>query len=217
MKCKLSFYASLLPKLSILITTFTSWIVSVRWRPLLSKHSPKRFWKFCITRCSMLWEISATSSLVFCFKSTVVLGFFSYTLLFRYPQRKKYCDYGHSFRWILKCRRNILWVKTESSFFKYVSTAKTRCSTDQRSMATEMLWVSLEEHPRTNSPRQRFHSQLFCKILRYFCRTLYLKFHAEATCAQYWVSLCITSALPPPQRDTIAWTSMTQKNTHTLV
>ena len=29
-------------------------IVSVRWRPLLSTHSPKRFWKFCITRCSML-------------------------------------------------------------------------------------------------------------------------------------------------------------------
>ena len=44
-----------------------------------------------------------------------------------------------SFRWILKCRRNILWVKTESLFLKYVSTVKARCSTDQRSMATEML------------------------------------------------------------------------------
>ena len=40
-------------------------------------------------------------------------------------------------------------------------------------MATEMLWVSLEGHSRTNSPRQRFHSQLFCRIVRYFCRTLY--------------------------------------------
>jgi len=67
-------------------------IVSVRWRPLLSTHSPKRFWKFCITRCSMLGEIAATSSLMFCFKSTLVLGFFSSTLLLRYPQRKKYCD-----------------------------------------------------------------------------------------------------------------------------
>jgi len=67
-------------------------IVSVRWRPLLSTHSPKRFWKFCITRCSMVGEIAATSSLMFCFKSTVVLDFFSYTLLLRYPQRKKYCD-----------------------------------------------------------------------------------------------------------------------------
>jgi hypothetical protein len=78
------------------------------------------------------------------------------------------------FRLILKYRRNILWVKTESLFFKYVSTAKARCSTDQRSMDTEMLWVSLEERSRTNSPRQRFHSQLFCKIARCFCRTLYL-------------------------------------------
>jgi len=67
-------------------------IVSVSWRPLLSTHSPKRFWKFCITRCSMLGEIAATASLMFCFKSTVVLGFFSYTLLLRYPQKKKYCD-----------------------------------------------------------------------------------------------------------------------------
>ena len=49
--------------------------MSVRWRPL-SAHSPKRFWKFCITRCSKLEKIAATSSLMFCFKSTVVLGFF---------------------------------------------------------------------------------------------------------------------------------------------
>ena len=26
---------------------------------------------------------------------------------------------------------------------------------------------------RTNSPLQRFHSQLFCKIVKYFCQTLY--------------------------------------------
>jgi len=62
----------------------------------LSTHSPKRFRKFCITRCSMLGEIAATSSLMFCFKSTVILGFFTYTLLLRYPQRKKYHDYGHA-------------------------------------------------------------------------------------------------------------------------
>ena len=79
-----------------------------------------------------------------------------------------------SFRWILKCRRNILWVKTESLFLKYVSTAKARCSTDQRSMTTEMLWVSLEERSRTNIPHQRFYSQLFCKIFGYFCWTLYI-------------------------------------------
>jgi hypothetical protein len=133
--------------------------MSVRRRPLLSTHSPKRFWKFSITHCSMLGETTATSSLMFCFKSTVVLGFFSYTLHLRYPQRKKCCDKGPSFWWILKCRWNILWVKTEL-FLKYVSTAQAQCCTDQRSMATEMLWVTLEECSRTNSPRQWFHSQL---------------------------------------------------------
>jgi len=131
-------------------------IVSVRWHPL-SKHSPKRFWKFCITRCSMLGEIAYTSSLMFCSKSTIVLGFFSYTLLLRYPQRNRYCYLGHSFWWILKCRQNILWVKRESLFLKYVSTAKAQCFTHQCSMATEMLWVLLEEHSRTNFPCQRFH------------------------------------------------------------
>jgi len=46
-------------------------IVFVRWHPLLSTHSPKGFWKLCITRCSMLGKIAATSSLIFCFKSAV--------------------------------------------------------------------------------------------------------------------------------------------------
>jgi hypothetical protein len=58
-------------------------------------------------------------------------------------------------------------------FLIYVSTAKARCSTDQSSMATEMLWVSLEGHSRTNSPCQQFQSQLCCQIVRYFCQTLY--------------------------------------------
>jgi hypothetical protein len=77
-----------------------------------------------------------------------------------------------SFRWILKCRRHIRWVRT--LFLKYVSTAKARCSTDQRSMATEMLWVSLEARWKTTSPHEQFHSQLCCQIVRYFCRTLYI-------------------------------------------
>jgi hypothetical protein len=36
--------------------------VYVRWRPFLSTHSRKRFWKFFITHCSMVEEIAATSS-----------------------------------------------------------------------------------------------------------------------------------------------------------
>jgi hypothetical protein len=35
----------------------------VKWRRLLT-HSRKRFWKFCITRRSMLGEIAATSPLM---------------------------------------------------------------------------------------------------------------------------------------------------------
>jgi hypothetical protein len=63
---------------------------------------------------------------------------------------------------------------TESLFFKIVSTAKTQCSTDQLSMATAMLWVSLEGRSRTNSARQRFYSQLCYQIVRYICRILYI-------------------------------------------
>jgi len=58
-----------------------------------------------------------------------------------------------SFWWILKCRQNISWVTTTKSlFYKYVSTAKARCSTDQRCMATEMLWVSLEGRAQGQIP-----------------------------------------------------------------
>ena len=75
------------------------------------------------------------------------------------------------FRWILKCQRNIRWViTTESLFLKYVSTVKARCSTDQRSMATEMLWVLIEGRSKSNSPRQQFHSRLCCQIVRYSAR-----------------------------------------------
>jgi hypothetical protein len=37
----------------------------------------------------MVGGIVATSSLMFCCKASVVLGFFSYSLLLRYPERKK--------------------------------------------------------------------------------------------------------------------------------
>jgi hypothetical protein len=37
----------------------------------------------------MMGETAATLSLMLSFKSSVVLGHFSYTLLFIYPQRKK--------------------------------------------------------------------------------------------------------------------------------
>jgi len=42
-----------------------------------------------------------------------------------------------------------------------------------------MLWASLEGRSRTNSPRQRFQSQLCCKIVRYFCWTLYSRINLK--------------------------------------
>jgi len=87
MKSILPFYMNLLLKLSLMQIIFNYNIhflniMSVRW------HSRKCFWKFRIIRCSMVGEIVATLSLMFCFKSTIALGFFSYTLILRYPQRK---------------------------------------------------------------------------------------------------------------------------------
>jgi hypothetical protein len=69
-----------------------------------------------------------------------------------------------SFWWILKCQRNVCWVRTtESLFLKYVSTAKALCPTDQHSIATEILWIWLEGCSKINSPRQHFHSHLCCQ------------------------------------------------------
>jgi hypothetical protein len=42
----------------------------------------------------MAGEIAATSSLMFCFKSTVFLGFFSYPLLLRFPQMEEVLRLG---------------------------------------------------------------------------------------------------------------------------
>jgi len=176
MESILPFYANLLRKLSltqsILITTFTSWIQCL-WGGVSCQHIPPSVSGSSGRLFAACWE-KLLPLLPLCSVSNPPLSLVSFhtALLLRFPQRKNYCYWGHSFRWTLKCRRNILWVKTESLFLKYVSTAKARCSTDQRSMATEMLWASLEARSRKNSPRQRFHSEMFCQIVRYFCRTL---------------------------------------------
>jgi len=59
------------------------WAVNERWNHKFSYKVAScwlflmsRFWKFYITRCSMVGETAATSSLMFCFKSIVVPGFF---------------------------------------------------------------------------------------------------------------------------------------------
>jgi len=101
MKSILSFNLNLLLKLSlsesILITIFFSCIECLWGGVPCCEHIPAS-----VSRYSMVVQIAATSSLVFCFKSTIVPSFIFYTLLLSYPQSKKSrasrsCDFsGHS-------------------------------------------------------------------------------------------------------------------------
>jgi len=164
--------------------------VSVRWRPLLSAHSGKRrttdkslTQSFDVLKSSK-WRLS---SWTFSFAADAV------SLQFLTHNSTVLPLVTLSFRWTLKCRRNMRWVTTtEPLFYKYISTAKARCSTDQRSMLTEMLWVSLEGRTRTNYPHQRFQSQLCCQIVSYFCRTMYKHTHRGTAVAQ-WLRCCATN------------------------
>jgi hypothetical protein len=50
------------------------------------------------------------------------------------------------------------------------------------SMATEMLCVLLEGRSKKNSPSQRFHTQLCCQIVRYFCQACMMFAVLQCTC-----------------------------------
>ena len=66
-------------------------IASVRWRPC--QHiPPKRFWKLCITRCSMLGEIAATSSVMFCLQIHRCPCFLFVHLVLEISSEEEYCD-----------------------------------------------------------------------------------------------------------------------------
>jgi hypothetical protein len=67
-----------------------------------------------------------------------------------------------SFWWILKCRRNILSLRQNRCFFKIIFTSKTPCSTEQRSMATEMVLISLEGRSRPYSLTQIVGTNATC-------------------------------------------------------
>ena len=137
-------------------------MVSVRWRPLLSAHFRKR-------RTS---DENLTQSFDVPRSSKWRLSFWR----FPFCSRRCFSAVSHPQQYSMATRDTVVPMSIEVptkyplSPLKYVSTAKARCFTDQCSMAAEMLWVSLEGHSRTNSPRQRFHSQLCCQIVRYFCQ-----------------------------------------------
>jgi len=148
-------------------------IVSVKWRPM-STPSPKVFLEVLHHSLHHAGR-NCCHFLPWCSVSNPLLSLVS----FRTPcswdiiRGKSIATRDTRSNEYWNCRRIILWIKIESLFLKIVSTAKARCSIDQRSLANEMLWVSLEERSGTNSPRQWFNSQLFCQIVMYFCRTLY--------------------------------------------
>ena len=146
--------------------------MSVRWRPL-STHPPPSISGSSASLVAACWE-KMLPLLPWCSVSNPPLSLVS----FRTP-----CSWdilrGRSIATRDTCSDEY-WsadkISSESRqnrFSEYVCTSKARCSTDQCSMATEMLWVSLEGRSRTNSPCQWFHSNLFYKTVRYFCWTLY--------------------------------------------
>jgi hypothetical protein len=159
MKSILSFYANLLLKLSltqsILITTFISWIQCL-WGGVHCQHMPPSVSGSSASLVAT-WE-KLLALLPWCSVSNSPLSLVSFRTPCFWDILRDGSVATRDARSVEQCRRNILRVTTtESLFLKYVSTVKARCSTDQRSVATEILWVSLEERLRTNSPRQSFH------------------------------------------------------------
>jgi len=173
MKSILFFYANLLLKLSltqsILITTFTSWIWCL-WGGVHCQHIPPSVSGSSASLVAAWWEKLLPFFPDVLFQIHRCPWFLFVHLALEISSEEEVLRLGTLVPMNIEVPTKY---PTESLFFKYVSTAKARCSTGQRSMATEMLWASLEERSSTDSPRQRFHSQVFCKIVRYFCRTLY--------------------------------------------
>jgi len=194
MKNILSFYTNLLLKLSltesILITTVTSWIQCLWGGIPCCQHIPPSVSGSFASLVAACWE-KLLLLLPWCSVSNPPLSLVSFHTPCSWDILRGRSiatrDTRYDEHWSAD---EISWVKTESLFLKYISTAKARCSTDQCSMATQMLWVSLEERSKTSYPCQRFHSQLCCKIVKYFCQTLYIKMiYAELLWTLYWICL----------------------------
>jgi hypothetical protein len=175
MKTVLSFYADLLLKLSltqsILITTFTSWIQCLWGGVSCCQHIPPSVTGSSASLVTACWE-KLLPLLPWCSVSNPPLFLVSFRALFlRYPQRRSIATRD--------TRSDEYWSADEISSESRQNRSFWNTSPQQSPMiyrpALQGNWnalFSLEERSRTNSPRQRFHSQLFCKIVRYFRRTL---------------------------------------------
>jgi len=145
----------------------------MRWRPL-SKYSPKPFWKFCITRCSMLGEIAANSSLMFCFKSTVVLGFFSCTFALEISSEEEVLRLGTLVPMNIEVPTKYSLSQNRIVVFEIRLHSKSpmlyRPALHGNWNALSLARRALKDKFSTPTVPLR----LFCKIVKYFCRTLYI-------------------------------------------
>ena len=185
MKSTLSFYSHLLLKLSltqnILITTFTSWIQCL-WGGVPCQHIPPSVSGSSASLVATCWE-KLLPLLPWCSVSNAPLSLVS----FRTPC---YWDILRGRNIATRdTRSNENWSADEISSESRQNLSFLNKSPQQKPDALQTsapwqlkcFWVSLEGRSRTNSPRQRYHSQLCYQIVRYFCRTLY---NATLSCCE---------------------------------
>jgi len=143
----------------------------VRWRPVLSTHSPSVS-ESSASLVAACWE-KLLALLPWCSVSNPPLSLVS----FRTP-----------YSWDILRGRSIATRDTHSDEYWSADeisseSGQNRCflntSAQHTALQTSAPWQlncfesRQKERSRTNSPGQRFQSQLFWKIVRYFCRTLY--------------------------------------------
>ena len=187
--------------------------MSVRWRPLLT-HSRKRFWKFCITRCSMVGEIAATLSLMFCFKSIVALGFFSYTLLFEISPKEEVLSLGTLIpmnievptKYPLSQDRIVVFEIRLPSKSPMLYRPALHGNWNALSLARRAL---KDKFPTSTVPL----TALFAKFVRYFCRTLYFSVHCMSfsNCRS-----CLGDSYWSLGHDVIVWYSNTNVSVESI-
>ena len=147
--------------------------MSVKWRPL-SKHSHKRFWNFCILVAGC-WE-KLLPLLPWCSVSNSPLSLISFRTPCSWdiPRGRSFATRDTHFDEYWSADEISTELRQNRCFWNKSPQQKPNALQTSAPWQLKCSWVSLEECSRTNSPSQRFHSQLFYKFVRYFCRTLYI-------------------------------------------
>ena len=143
------------------------------WRPLLSTHSPQAFLKVLHHSLQHVGRICCHYFPDVLFQIHRCPWFLFVHLALEISSEEEVLRLGTLVPMNIKVPTKYPLSQDRIVVFEICLHSKSPMLYRQRSMATQMLWVSLEERSRTNSPRQRFHLQPFCKIVMYFWRTLY--------------------------------------------